>query len=331
MSNSSSNKNTSYKPPKRKSWKPPKNPKFKPPKSKSWKPPKNTTYRDDLKVVRINPVTMRSLQVGLPALGAVLLLATVADYLHILLPLKLWEPREELAVMAKLVNGMWGLILGFSFILLPLSAEMRLLSLRLRALLSWLALLFAILFLGVIPLVVRDTYRMAQWVEAQGLEAEIQVRRNRETSLSNLEGLQSRDELAFNLTRLGVPAKELEGKEDSQLRLQLQDLAENVYAQSQEQISEKSGGMVFDFYKDGAKWSFHALLASLSLGSMWWYSRAYRIALREMKVSTLRPIIETVDDETTAENGEAEAQAGNDAAVPVAAAADPDGEPAKSP
>lgn len=226
--------------------------------------------------IEMRDATLSSLRTGLPILGIVMLAASLVDYLHLLLPLKLLGFNEELALLGRLVSNMWGVIFGFVFLLLPLGQTMSHTAIRLRAWLSWLSLVSAIFYLLLIPLLIRDTKRMDAWVESQRFDAKEQIQQKEQTTLDIVDNLQKDEDLAANLVKYGSDPELLKRQNTEQKRIELKSVVNNFFKQAYTNIDDQRAAMKFNIYKDAVKYTLHALMAFGSLLAIWIYSAPYR-------------------------------------------------------
>ena len=107
----------------------------------------------------------------LPIIGYLLLIVSLADFLHILFPLQLQNPDWELQTIGALVEQCWlfliALALIFTRYFLDNQEPIREIDLIAIRWIRWIVLILAIFFLLSIPLVIVNTKRLSTFIQQQ--------------------------------------------------------------------------------------------------------------------------------------------------------------------
>lgn len=137
--------------------KPPKEKKILPSLPEGWRQPDDNSSRG---LVELSAFVEQRSHLLLPLLGYTLLLFTLLDYVHIVIPLRftdfLWEFRTIGALVEHVVTPLLGLILVFYRHQGCIGKWER----NILGLLSWVSLLVGLLYLLMLPLGVADTWRI---------------------------------------------------------------------------------------------------------------------------------------------------------------------------
>lgn len=101
-------------------------------------------------------------------LGYTLLIFSVFDYLAILLPPKLTNPNWEFQAISQMVDHVWSILLGFTFIFLfSQTSIVHLRQIKILKLLSWLCLFIGIFYLLMWPLGINNSLTLYRSINNQ--------------------------------------------------------------------------------------------------------------------------------------------------------------------
>jgi hypothetical protein len=107
----------------------------------------------------------------MPVIGYGIFFASLADFLHVLFPLQLFNPAWELQTIGSLIDQSWALLIGMGFICSRYFAEnqanSRLIEFLFLKAIRWFFLILAILYLFLAPLVVLNSFRMTTQISQQ--------------------------------------------------------------------------------------------------------------------------------------------------------------------
>ena len=110
----------------------------------------------------------------MPVVGYGIFFASLADFLHVLFPLQLFNPAWELQTIGSLIDQSWALLIGMGFISSRYFTEnqkdTRFIEFVLLKFLRWFFLILAILYIFLAPLVVLNSFRMTTQIREQAAQ-----------------------------------------------------------------------------------------------------------------------------------------------------------------
>ena len=137
----------------------------------------------------------------MPVVGYGIFFASLADFLHVLFPLQLFNPAWELQTIGSLIDQSWALLIGMGFISSRYFTEnqkdTRFIEFVLLKFLRWFFLILAILYIFLAPLVVLNSFRMTTQIREQAAQqqnaktAQIDQIQNQVSKITNPEQLRA--------------------------------------------------------------------------------------------------------------------------------------------
>jgi hypothetical protein len=107
----------------------------------------------------------------IPVIGYGIFFASLADFLHVLFPLQLFNPAWELQTIGSLIDQSWALLIGMGFIgsryFTENHKDTRLIEFLFLKFIRWFFLILAILYLFLTPLVILNSFRMTTQIRQQ--------------------------------------------------------------------------------------------------------------------------------------------------------------------
>lgn len=200
--------------------------------------------------------------------GYVILGFIFFDYLNLLIPPQLFNPSWELETIGKFIETIWILLLGFMLVFFrtqqrPIKAT----ELKLLSFLSWLTLAIAIICFLTAPLLISNALRINQNAKTQintqltnqNKRVEIVLTEIEEASDTEINTLLSNSQLALS----------------NSVRESKQQLINTVKQQQQietQQLKQSLKNKQSTLFKTTFKWAIGAIIAGITLVSIWKYT-----------------------------------------------------------
>ncbi len=178
-------------------------------------------------------IAFRSIRISniigiMPVIGYGILFASLADFLHVLFPLQLFNPAWELQTIGSLIDQSWALLIGMGFICSRYFTEnqqdTRLIEFLLLKFLRWFFLILAILYLFLAPLVVLNSFRLTTQIRQQ-------VAQERNAKTSQIDQIQTQSSRITNPDQLRALAQSLNINKDDIARLSNDQLPASIQQQ----------------------------------------------------------------------------------------------------
>ncbi len=122
-----------------------------------------------------------------PFIGYCLIFSTIVNSILTIFPLQIGDPNWELSTISQFLGQIWGLLVGFGFVLLGFSSteDSGVGSSQIAFLKTarWLSLLLAFLFVLAVPLILVDSHKLIQ----NNIEKSIQLQNRRFGEITNIE------------------------------------------------------------------------------------------------------------------------------------------------
>jgi hypothetical protein len=164
----------------------------------------------------------------MPVIGYGIFFASLADFLHVLFPLQLFNPAWELQTIGSLIDQSWALLIGMGFICSRYFTEnlsdTRLIEFLLLKFLRWFLLILAILYLFLAPLVVLNSFRMTTQITQQ-------VAQQQNAKITQIDQIQTQSSKITNPDQLRALAQSLNINKDDIARLSNEQLPASIQQQ----------------------------------------------------------------------------------------------------
>ncbi len=129
-------------------------------------------------------------------IGYALLIFSIVDYLAILVPPKLTDPNWELQAIAQMVDHVWSILLGLTFIFLfNETSVIKVRQIALLKLLSWLSLFIGIFYLLMLPLGVNNSLTIYRTINNQFTTQQSQQKEQIQKITEGLKNITSSEQL----------------------------------------------------------------------------------------------------------------------------------------
>jgi hypothetical protein len=164
----------------------------------------------------------------MPVIGYGIFFASLADFLHVLFPLQLFNAGWELQTIGSLIDQSWALLIGMGFICSRYFTEnqkdTRLIEFLFFKFIRWFFLVLAILYLFLAPLVVLNSFRM-------NTEIRQQVAQQQQAKIAQIDQIQNQSSRITNPDQLRALAKSLNINKDDIDRLSNDQLPASIQQQ----------------------------------------------------------------------------------------------------
>jgi ABC-type multidrug transport system fused ATPase/permease subunit len=177
--------------------------------------------------------------------GYVLLTSSFVNYLAILLPPQLTNPNWEFQVMGQMVDNVWSILLGLTFIFLFQSNTI--ISARqvtVLKLLSWISLLIGIIFFLMLPLGINNSLTIYRNINSQFNTQQAEQRKQIEVINQRLQEVTSPQQITGIANSLNIPIQpnssesvpDLKQRISQQIKTSARNAQNNANAARREQI-----------------------------------------------------------------------------------------------
>jgi hypothetical protein len=203
-------------------------------------------------------------------LGYVLLIFSLIDYLAILVPPQLTNPAWEFQVIGQMVDHVWSILLGLTFVFLYGKGSMiRPREISILKFLSWVSLSIGIIYILMLPLGINNSLTLYKNINNQFLTQQGQQQEQLQKVNERLKAADSVPELN-NLARiLSIPTENLASQSTQELKTQLsqkiQQAAENATATATATKKMQIKGLI----KNAVRINLGAIIAGIFLIIIW--------------------------------------------------------------
>ncbi|MBD2626916.1 HpsJ-like protein, cyanoexosortase A-associated [Trichormus variabilis] len=214
----------------------------------------------------------------LQLLGYILLIFSLIDYLAILIPPRLTDPAWEFQAIGQMVDHVWSILLGLTFIFLHNKGSiLKPRQLPILKLLSWVSLIIGIFYLLMLPLGINNSLTLYRNINNQFLTQQGQQQEQLQKVIERLKTTNSPQELT-NLARiLNLPnengvsqsPQELKNKISQQIQTVAQNSAATANAAKREQIK--------NLLKSAVRINLGTVISGVCLIMFWNLTRWIRI------------------------------------------------------
>lgn len=201
----------------------------------------------------------------LRTVGYGLLLLALFDWVEILIPPQFLNPAWELQTIGALVERVPVPLIGFALIFYAESESRSKWELPVIKLLSWLTLLFAIVYLLMIPLAIGDTVRLNKQSTEQ-LRSASQQQITRAEQLEKQLNEATPQQIDNILKQQGAAS---EGKSAQQVKDELASRLSQAKTQIKNQTKTTQSTQKLNLMKSSVKWCLGALVTATLFFSIW--------------------------------------------------------------
>ena len=203
-------------------------------------------------------------------LGYVLLFASIVDYILIVYPLQLTDPRWELQTFGQMVDNAWILLLSLILIFLPTRTNIRRFELNFLSFLRWMILLGGVIFILLLPLGLVNTQRINQ----QTLEQLSVQQQNRQEQLNNLqEAINTQNVSEEELQQLGQALGINEPAQTDNLRGAVSEAIDQQREQLRQQVENAKSERFKQLIRQTVRTHIGGLLIGVFLLRLWWEAK----------------------------------------------------------
>lgn len=200
--------------------------------------------------------------------GYILLVLSVLDWIMILIPPQLMNPVWELQAIGQLVERVPVLLIALVFIFFAETSLRAKWERRVVPLVSWLCLLFGILYFLFVPLGILDTIRIAKRSDAQ-LETQFNQQLAQANQLEQQLNAAPPETIVDLVEQQGGTVQGDPTQVKDQLLSELTAAKENLSTQ----LSTVQSNQRLNLAKNSVKWNLGALISAILLIYLWRSSR----------------------------------------------------------
>lgn len=203
-------------------------------------------------------------------IGYCFLIYASLDYGSILVPLRLTNAQWELSTIGALVERIWSLLLGYLLIFYRHDgSSINRAELSILRLLSWLALVFGLFYLLMLPLGTLNTFRLNEQIKVRMNSVSNQQLETLQTAKDRLTAARTPAEvtrIADALTVAGVIAPTSPGQLTKEKLVSTLDRLDTAI---REQSSTTYARQFRSLLKSSVKWNLGALLSAIAFFNIW--------------------------------------------------------------
>lgn len=204
--------------------------------------------------------------------GCGLLVLAIFDWIELLIPLQLMNPTWELQIIGQLVERVPVMLVGAVLVFLGDRTEIPKLEKFTVKLISWVMLLFGIIYFLFVPLGIFNTIKLDQQTSNQIYAQVEEARQMANKTRTDLDQAKTADDLERILTNLGnaglqLPpgdAPDLENLK-TQIKQGITTSEQKVNQQAQDTLNRERFGLL----KKSLKWNLGALVSAVLFIMLW--------------------------------------------------------------
>lgn len=258
---------------------------------------------------RLRGETLEALQSILPFIGGVFIVFGLLEFVFLLAPMDFMNPLWEIRLYGQLVDHVWGPLFGMALVLVPLSSSISVNQLKIRAFISWLALLLAACYLLLIPfglVTANRIYTGLKQVRDTELEERYQALNTAMEILYDLDNLESIKRFG---SALGMKESFWAEPQLDKLKQDLESKYTQLHNERVENMRQNYTTQVRSLAITAVKSTIGAVIAAFALGFLFFRTVHYRGLLKQDAIGKgsaagITTVRRNIDDE--AENGEAD-------------------------
>ncbi|MFM7575196.1 MAG: HpsJ family protein [Snowella sp.] len=220
----------------------------------------------------------------MPVIGYGIFFASLADFLHVLFPLQIFNAGWELQTIGSLIDQSWALLIGMGFICSRYFTENQqntcLIEFLFLKFIRWFFLILAILYLFLAPLVVLNSFRMTTEIRQQ-------VAQQQQAKITQIDQIQNQSSKITNPDQLRALAQSLNINKDDIDRLSndklpasIQQKLFSVKAQIEEQAAITRRNQLQKLWQNSIRMIFSQILLAFTFIFIW--SRFGRLGVLDM-------------------------------------------------
>lgn len=212
-------------------------------------------------------------------LGYILLIFSLVDYLSILIPPQLTNPVWEFQTMGQMVDHVWPILLGLTFIFLYNKGSLiKPREIAILKFLSWTALIIGIFYLLMLPLGINNSLTLYKNINNQFVNQQGQQQEQLQKVNERLNATNSPQELN-NLSRiLNIPPNQNGSSQSPQeLKTKISQQIEKVAQNSTTTANAIKREQIKNLVKNAVRINLGTIIAGVCLITMWNMTRWIRI------------------------------------------------------
>ncbi|WP_016951911.1 HpsJ family protein [Anabaena sp. PCC 7108] len=211
-------------------------------------------------------------------LGYILLIFSLIDYLAILIPPRLTDPGWELQAIGQMVDHVWSILLGLTFIFLHNKGSiLQPKQLPILKLLSWVSLTIGIFYLLMLPLGINNSLTLYRNINNQFITQQGQQQEQLQKITEKLKTTNSPQELN-NLARiLNLPNQGGASKSPQELKNQISQQIQTVAQNSIATANAAKREQIKNLIKSAVRINLGTIISGICLIMFWNMTRWTRI------------------------------------------------------
>ncbi|WP_353932502.1 HpsJ family protein [Okeanomitos corallinicola TIOX110] len=211
-------------------------------------------------------------------LGYALLIFSVIDYLAILIPPQLTNPSWEFQAISRMVDHVWSILLGLTFIFLYSKGNIiKPREITILKSLSWIALLVGIFYLLMLPLGINNSLTLYRSLNNQFINQQGQQQEQLQQVNERLKATNSLQELNTLARVLNIPAENIASQSTQELKTKLSQQIQKAADNSTATAKATKKSQVNSLIKNAVRINLGAILSAVFLIAIWNMTRWIRV------------------------------------------------------
>ncbi|MBO3459249.1 HpsJ family protein [Aetokthonos hydrillicola Thurmond2011] len=215
-----------------------------------------------------NPTLENQRFILLNFVGYILLIFSVIDYAEILFPSQLTDPVWEFQTIEKLVEHVWSLLLGLTFVFIQ-QQDINKFKLRVLSSLSWLSFVLGLLYLLMLPLGINNSITIYHNSNAQ-ISNQAAQQKEQFSKLSQIVNKANTSKELHNLDKIINPQNITPINDDTQeLKNKLSQQLESLSLQVSNKAKSAKKTLANNLIKKAVKVNLGTVLTGVCLIIIW--------------------------------------------------------------
>jgi hypothetical protein len=211
-------------------------------------------------------------------LGYILLIFSLIDYLAMLIPPQLTNPVWEFQVIGQMVDHVWSILLGLTFIFLYNKGSIiKPRQIGILKFLSWMALLIGIFYLLMLPLGINNSLTIYKNLNNQFINQQGQQQEQLQTVSERLNATNSPQQLNNLARMLNIPNAEGSSQSPQELKNKISEQIQRAAQTSSAAANAAKKEQTRNLVKNSVRINIGTILSGVCLITIWNMTRWIRM------------------------------------------------------
>jgi hypothetical protein len=202
--------------------------------------------------------------------GYFLLVFSLVNYLAILLPPQLTNPNWEFEAIGRMVDNVWSILLGFTFIFLfTQSSIINGKQIATLKFLSWIALVIGIFYLLMLPLGINNSLTLYRNITNEFATQEARQKEQIQQITQRLQTVTSPGQLNSIASSLNIPIDPNSNKSPEELKKQISEQIQTSAQTALNTATTAKRGQTRNLIKTSVRINLGAIISGFCFISLW--------------------------------------------------------------